>query len=680
MKVEILSPAGSFEHLKAAVYGGADGVYLGTKEFSARQSALNFTLAELEEAVFFCHGRGVRVYVAVNTLVKPSELEGIASLASELGRINVDGVIVQDLAVAKIFKEVCPSLPLHGSTQMAIHNLSGALTLKNMGFSRVVLARELTFSEIKEITEKCGIETEVFVHGAHCMSASGICYMSSFIGGRSGNRGRCAQPCRLDFKAGKNGFCLSLKDMCYVNYVEALKEAGVSSLKIEGRMKRPEYAYIASKTYKKAISGEDFSEELKILKGVYSRSGFTDGYISGKRDGEMFGYRKKEDVEASSNAIKGIGKMEETFKIPVEADVRIKKDQQIKLTFSANGSSFSVLSHETVNEKTYLPSDERIESALKKTGGTPFSLENVSINSDFETDNTESAFPISSLNKMRREGLDGLFSVLAEREERKINEYKLPSFETRKTKKIRPEIRIRVESPSQIGDFSGKVIIPYKKALELPSAFDKELVILEIPFLVYPHDEDKMKKDLEFLLEKGFTKVICENIAFVSLLKKMGFSIFGGGYMNIVNPLSLSEYEKLGVSDFTLSPEINLADLSDFETKSNIGIVSYGYLPVMQFRNCPMKASVGCEKCAENGYITDRLKKEFHLLCHNKKYVSLLNTVPVSLSGKDVYVDFQTLYFTKETSSHVKDIINQFIKGKEPDYPHTKGLYFRKVL
>ncbi len=177
MDVEILSPAGSFEHLRAAVYGGADGVYLGTKEFSARQSALNFTLAELEEAVIFCHGRGVRVYVAVNTLVKTSELEGIASLARELGRINVDGVIVQDLAVAKILKEVCPSLPLHGSTQMAIHNLSGALALKNMGFSRVVLARELTFSEIKEITENCGIETEVFVHGAHCMSASGICYM-----------------------------------------------------------------------------------------------------------------------------------------------------------------------------------------------------------------------------------------------------------------------------------------------------------------------------------------------------------------------------------------------------------------------------------------------------------------------------------------------------------------------
>jgi len=680
MNVEILSPAGSFEHLRAAVYGGADGVYLGTKEFSARQSALNFTLAELEEAVIFCHGRGVRVYVAVNTLVKTSELEGIASLAREFGRINVDGVIVQDLAVAKIFKEVCPSLPLHGSTQMAIHNLSGALALKNMGFSRVVLARELTFSEIKEITEKCGIETEVFVHGAHCMSASGICYMSSFIGGRSGNRGRCAQPCRLDFKAGKNSFCLSLKDMCYVNYVDALKEAGVSSLKIEGRMKRPEYAYIASKTYKKALLGENFTDELRMLKGIFSRSGFTDGYISGKRDGNMFGYRKKEDVEAASRAIKEIGKIEESFKIPVTANVEIKKNEKIKLTFSSKGKIVSVYSDAIVNEKTYLPSNDRIESALKKTGGTPFFVESVCINSDFESFDSESAFPVSSLNKMRREGLDSLFLALAERKKREINEYSVPSFEKRKTKKIRPEIRIRVEKASQIGDFFGKVIIPYSEASDIPPSVDKESVILEIPFLVYPMDEEKMKAELLALKGKGFTKVICENISFVSALKEMGFSVFGGGYMNIVNPMSLLEYEKMGVSDITLSPEINLGDLSSFQSRSNIGIISYGYLPVMQFRNCPLKASVGCDKCGGNGYITDRLKKEFHLLCHNKKYVSLLNTVPVSLSGREIFVDFQTLYFTNETPNQVKNIINQFIKGKEPDYPHTKGLYFRKVL
>ncbi len=338
MGVEILSPAGSVEHLKYAVLGGADGVYLGTKEFSARSSAVNFTMSELEESVEFCHAYGVSVYVAVNTLIKNSELSNLVFLAQRLGEINVDGVIIQDLAVAEIFKKICPQMPLHASTQMAVHNLQGALALKEMGFSRVVLARELDFDEIEYITKNCGIETEVFVHGAHCMSASGMCYLSSFIGGRSGNRGKCAQPCRLDFKSENKSFCLSLKDMCYVDYVEKLKDAGVASLKIEGRMKRPEYAYIASKTYKKAKNGEDFEKELKLLKGVFSRSGFTDGYIAKKRDANMFGFRQKEDVQASTSALKEI-KPESENKIPVSFTVDIEENKPL-CVFAQRGSFF----------------------------------------------------------------------------------------------------------------------------------------------------------------------------------------------------------------------------------------------------------------------------------------------------------------------------------------------------
>ena len=297
------------------------------------------------------------------------------------------------------------------------------------------------------------------------MSASGMCYLSSFIGGRSGNRGRCAQPCRLDFKAGKAGNCLSLKDMCYVDHLEKLKKAGVASLKIEGRMKRPEYAYISAKTYKKAVLGQDFASEMKLLKGVFSRSGFTDGYITGKRNADMFGFRKKEDVDASSDAIKEIEKRnkEEAFdKISTIAYVEIKKDKPLRLTVRAEEKSVSLCSNEIITEQTKLPPMDRIASSVKKTGGTPFFVSEVY----FETDmpchidvETTSVFPISAINALRRECFEKLAFEISRREQKNKRDYSLPEINTKKRECS--EIRIRLEHPSQcekIKDFGGKVI------------------------------------------------------------------------------------------------------------------------------------------------------------------------------------------------------------------------------
>ncbi len=678
--IEILAPAGSMEHLRTAVFGGADGVYLGTKEFSARQNAENFTLEQLEEAVRFCHERGVSVYVAVNTVIKNSELSSAVKLAASLSEINVDGVIIQDLAVAKIFREVSPRMPLHASTQMAVHNLSGAVLLRELGFTRVVLARELTFEEIKTITENCGIETEVFVHGAHCMSASGMCYLSSFIGGRSGNRGRCAQPCRLDFKVGNKNFCLSLKDMCYIDYVEKLNQAGVASLKIEGRMKRPEYAFMASKTYKKALLGEDASEEMKLLGSIFSRSGFTDGYIADKLNRDMFGYRKKEDVESSVAALKQIGKMEETYKIPVCAKVEIEKDKPLKLTFTSGENSVSVFSEEIITENTKLPASDRIEASIRKTGGTPFAITEFDINSEVDLKDETQVLPISALNSLRRKGIDMLSVSLSKREKKEIKEYCIPKFSTKKRECS--EIRIRLENANQlkyIEDFKGKIILPINEAEKILDKFDKSRIILELPFLVYHDDENNIIELSKELYQRGFNSVLCENISLLSEMLKIGFTVHGGAYMNVINPLSLSEYIRLGVVDMTLSPEINSADLFSFDSEAKTGIMSYGFLPLMQFRSCPIKAHLGCEKCGGEGEFTDRLNNRFPVICR-KKYVSLLNTVPVSLSGKNLNVDFQTLYFTKESPLRVSEILKDFMGNREPDYPHTKGLYFRKVL
>lgn len=677
--VEILSPAGSIEHLRSAVFGGANGVYLGTKEFSARQNAENFTFPQLEEAVSFCHLRGVNVYVAVNTVVKNGELSELKSLALKLSEINVDGVIVQDLATAEIFRQISPSLSLHASTQMAIHNLSGAKFLKSQGFSRIVLARELTFEEIKKITAECGTETEVFVHGAHCMSVSGMCYLSSFIGGRSGNRGRCAQPCRLDFKINGEKNCLSLKDMCYIEYVSRLKEMGVTSLKIEGRMKRPEYAYISAKTYKKALNGESFDGEMKLLRGIFSRSGFTDGYISGKRNVSMFGYRSKEDVEAGQNAIKEIGKIEETEKIPINARFEVWENSPARLTFFKGDTNVSVCSTEVITNNTRLPTAERIKESVCKTGGTPFEVKSCDVVIEGDFGEGENVFSISSVNSLRRNGIEELSALLSSRPKKEIKEYSLPKASGKKRECN--EIRIRLEKASQgdeISGFKGKIIIPIDEAKKLPLTFDKKQIILEIPSLVYPFEEETLIKKLSNLFEEGYKNALCENISFVQVLTKMGFNLFGGGYMNVYNPIAFSQYEKIGVTDITLSPEINSGELYYFDS-GKTGVITYGYLPLMHFRLCPAKVRIGCGKCKGESYLTDRLNNKFPLLCRGE-YSALLNTVPVAVNGKKLCVDFQTLYFTKETSKEVCEILKAFENEREFDFPHTKGLYFRKVL
>ena len=298
---EILAPAGGMEQLIAAVRCGADAVYLGTGGFNARRNAANFTAASLREAVAYCHGRGAKVYVTVNTLVMDTEWAALESAAAEIAAAGADAVIVQDLAVMEFFRENYPTLRLHASTQTAVHNVEGALELQELGCECVVLARELTLEEMAKISEAVNIRTEAFVHGAHCMSVSGACYLSGMLGGRSGNRGLCAQPCRLDWRCGEGNHVLSLKDMSLISHIREMAEAGVGSFKIEGRMKRAEYVAAAVTACKNALEGKAYDEEQ--LRAVFSRSGFTDGYLTGRRDGAMFGIRTKEDVTGAEKVL-----------------------------------------------------------------------------------------------------------------------------------------------------------------------------------------------------------------------------------------------------------------------------------------------------------------------------------------------------------------------------------------
>lgn len=403
---EILAPAGSMESLTAAVRCGADAVYIGAKRYSARASAQNFDKQELEKAVYYCHARGVKVYLALNTLLTDDEMDDAAETVKEACSLPVDAVIVQDIGLASFIRSACPSLRLHGSTQMSIHTPQGAKELYRQGFSRVVLARELSKEEIAEIAESCPIELEVFVHGALCMSVSGQCYFSSLLGGRSGNRGQCAQPCRLPFSVqGGTGHDLSLKDLSLLHHLGELRGLGVHSFKIEGRMKRPEYVAASVAAAKKAVSlGFLPYEDSKLLEQVFSRSGFTDGYYGEQLGRKMFGTRTKEDVAGAQPALLSQIRAQykdEKQRIPVSFALQIKEGRPARLT------ARDLESHEACAEGALpqaalnAPLDaSKCVVQLEKTGGTPFVCRDVRCDIDEGL-----SLPLSQINGMRREAL-----------------------------------------------------------------------------------------------------------------------------------------------------------------------------------------------------------------------------------------------------------------------------------
>ena len=400
--MEILAPAGNMDALTAAVYSGANAVYLGLKRFSARRTAGNFDADELRQAVSFCHGRGVKVYVAINTTAHPAEVEGLCDALADVCAAGADAVILQDLAVAALARRMAPDLPIHGSTQMSVHTLEGALELAELGFSRVILARELSLAEIEHIAKNCPIEVEVFVHGALCMSVSGQCYMSAFLGGRSGNRGGCAGPCRLPFAADGSGAChLSLKDLSAVGSLPALAAADVVSAKIEGRLRGPEYVAAAVNACRNSLAGQPFDE--KVLQDVFSRSGFTNGYIEGKINGTMFGVRTAEDSAASKAVMPALRELyrREMPRVPVRFTLHCE-EEGCKLTAADGEGNTAIAYTRNAPRKAEKYQRSAIERALGKTGGTPFYLESLVIEGE------PGYLPGSEWNEVRRAALESL--------------------------------------------------------------------------------------------------------------------------------------------------------------------------------------------------------------------------------------------------------------------------------
>ncbi|MCR5781765.1 MAG: U32 family peptidase [Clostridia bacterium] len=672
--MEILAPAGGQEQLYAAVRSGANAVYLGLKTMSARAGAANFSPAELCDAVSYCKVRGVRVYAAVNTLLKNSELESAAENIRVCAGAGVDGVLIQDPAMIGLMKSICPSMPIHASTQMTIHNVAGAKACERLGFSRIVLARELSLKEIRAIAGAVACEIEVFVHGAMCMSVSGACLMSSMLGGRSGNRGRCAQPCRLDFvNAHGRHYALSLKDMSYLSHARELAEAGVDSLKIEGRLKRPEYVAAAVNAAACALRGEEYDENT--LKNVFSRSGFSDGYLTNRRNTDMFGARTAEDAAAAAAAFPRLHELYKNEYRGVRVDVGFSADREGNIRADFCDGENTVTVERRIPTGAEADAVRRITDSLCKSGGTPYavSVKTVDIPEGFNP-------PASAVNAIRRDGLAALSEARGKIVPYEIRPYTPPGKPEIKNT-VRPDRLIpRYESASQASG-SGQAIFPLNEILRNPALTDRFEIIAELPRFVFPSYEERATADIGKLAGLGVDTVIADGPGGFLTAKESGLNVISGIGANLMNRDAVAFAAAQGASGAILSPEINARDIPGLNADIPVGIIAYGYLPLMSFRACPVMGKNGCGNCDGRQILTDRTGARFTVLCRDRRYQQLLNSVPLYVCDQEFRgADFGILYFTTETRAECEKIIS--LSENRAPFPgrRTNGLYKREVL
>lgn len=686
--VEILAPAGSADALKAAVRCGAAAVYLGTDHFNARQHAANFSGEALDEAVRYCHARGVQVHLTLNTLLRADEIEDALAVARRACKLGIDALIVQDVGLARRLRAAAPDMPLHASTQLACHTPDGVRFLRDNGFSRVVLAREMTLDEIRACAGlQC--ELEVFVHGALCMCVSGQCYLSAALGGRSGNRGLCAQPCRLPFSAPgtsnrTGGFALSLKDQSLIQHIPALRDAGVISLKIEGRMKRPEYVAAAVTACRAAADGTPLSEDdLRKLTAVFSRSGFTDGYLTGKRGSEMFGIRRQEDVEAALPVLKTLQQLyhKERQSIPVSLHLTAAPGQpSILSAVDQDGHTVTVKGPAALPARTAATTAERAAAQLCKTGDTPFAV-TAAIDMAPNT-----MLPAAALNALRRESLTAL----------------------EKARAAAPPVTFRETAPSTPS--SSQSALPFRRLVRLSSvkqysqALSEETVMLplsapadvwqmlrqchrglfgaEIPRGLFG-GTDKLEGPLTQAKNAGASFLLCNNINAIPAARKTGLPLIGGFGLHITNTDARDFYIDNGFAALTLSPELSFAQMRFAENSTlPLGLFAYGRLPLMLTRNCPYRAAgADCGRCRGHGMLSDRRQTCFPVMCQNG-CAELLNSVPHDWA--DQQRDFPKLafflfHFTDETAEQTASVLDRYDMEEKTAFPFTRGLYRRGV-
>lgn len=674
---EILAPVGGAEQLLAAVRCGADAVYLGGKNFNARRNAANFGATDLKDAVSYCHARGVKAYVTVNTVLLDTEMDALEEEAALVAASGADAVIIQDMAVLRLFLRRYPAIRRYASTQTAVHNVDGARLLQDIGFDSVVLARELTLAEMEKICTAVPLKMEAFIHGAHCMSVSGACYLSAMLGGRSGNRGLCAQPCRLDWRCGERAYALSLKDMSLLAHIRDMADAGVNSFKIEGRMKRPEYVAAAVTACRRALAGQPW--DMDTLRAVFSRSGFTDGYLTGRRGADMFGYRTREDVTGADAVLRELAGLyrQETPLVPV--DMRFTLDAGEARLLASDGSIETEICAGAPEPALHRALDaDAAQRNLSKTGGTPFYLRR------FEADIAEGlTLPASRLNAMRRDALDALLQRRGETQPYRPQPYAPEPLRAYASKRPAPALWARFADAGQIvcADVFETILLPVRElSPELVARYGSRLTA-QLPSILFPADEPALEERLAALVAAGLEEAYTDNIYGETLGRRLGCRVRGGFGLNVTNTEALRQYEDMGLCSLTVSFEIAMSRIRALGGTIPRGAVSYGYLPLMHLRSCPLRAAIGCAACGGAGRLTDRMHIEFPVVCEDRKYAVLLNSVPLDIAERNLTgLDYQLLYFTRESAPEAEAVVRRFQRGQKTERPHTGGLYYRELL
>ena len=691
--MEILSPAGSPEAVRAAVYAGADAVYLGYGPFNARRNARNFDAAELQEAITLCHLYGVKVYLTLNTLASDREVAQAAQVAVEASGLGVDAILVQDMGLLQVVRQVAPDVHLHASTQMTIHNLDGVKKCADLGLTRAVLSRELSRKEISYICAHSPIEIETFVHGALCMCYSGQCFFSSVLGGRSGNRGLCAQPCRLSYgwKGKADRYPLSLKDMSLAGHLQELQDMGVACAKIEGRMKRPEYVWVVTKIYADALreGREPTAEEVAQLTAAFSRQGFTDGYFTGRKGAEMFGVREVQPEPKELFAAARAGYDKPTQLVPVTLTAHIQAGAPASLTL-ADGDGHTVTVTGPVPEpaRTRPLEAEDVAAQLSKTGGTPYRVETRGVEVGEGL-----SLPRSALNALRREGVEQLSAQRTALPPRRHFPYEpLPRV---KTPTGAPALHVTLRSASQcspalLDTRPARIALPVDEAASHPDVVAQIIAqgiqpAVVLPRICWDGEMDTLNAQLTACREQGISHALVGNLGLLDVAKHLGFTLHGDFGLEVFNSHSADAYRELGLESLTASFELKLAQIRDLSKTLPVELVAYGRLPLMVTENCAMKAGAGQCCCGSSNTLTDRRGAGFPVLkawgCRNE----IFNADTLFLADKAgdylrAGVSALQLLFTTEDAQTVADMVLRYQGvGNAVPASYTRGLYYRDV-
>ena len=691
--IELLAPAGSMDALRAAVQNGANAVYLGCGNFNARQSAKNFTPQTLEEALKYCHIRGVAVHLTLNTLVSDRESPQLAELIRFAARAGVDAFIVQDLGVVQLCRQIAPQVEIHGSTQMTIHSLAGVQLCAAMGLKRVVLSRELSREEIRHICANSPIAIEVFAHGALCMCYSGQCYLSAAIGGRSGNRGRCAQPCRQSYgyTRWENRYPLSLKDNCLVHYLDELQEMGVASLKLEGRMKRPEYVAAVTAVYRQALDTHEVTQEMReALYKAFNRQGFTDGYYTNRVNSKMFGIHQEEKQDNS-----WLGDARQTYEtgehplVPVRFLAKVTVDGSSVSVRDPEGRTCTAEGPRPERAVNLSLTDEMLTQRVIKTGGTPYYCAGIQTQVD-----PGLIISASAINTMRRDALNQLTALRARREERTIRKPKpVPAF---KGPKGLPGLTVQVASREQLTkqllkSETAMLYVPVSILRDDPrlcqALLQRGKLTAVLPRVVHDGELPALADTLRKLMELGLRDVLVGNLGLLIPMRELGLRIRGDFGLNIFNSVSMNIMRSLELASVTASFEMTLPQIRDMSKAVDTELIAYGRLPLMITEHCLIRNRTGECSCGQGAVkLVDKTGADFPVIRDGDTCRSVL------LNGRKLsWLDRQDdlaklglwairLSFTTENSREVDRVLEDYLNPAPFDPGScTRGLYLRGV-